>query len=215
MGERRADPAGPSPQLPGRRDAAGRGGREEASAPRAPSRAALARARPAPARSDSARAAPASRARGLGRGPCHFPGGPSDMPLAGGRLPAAATRGAVLPAAEARRGAGPATRVIVLRASPPCGWSCVWGVRPQRTVSSCSDQSEVSAGGRWPARLGRPDRAPAAGGPWPGLRGTLAERPGGPGAGERGLRRAGSVLAAALLLSLAGQSRGSRGASVP
>lgn len=63
MGERRADPAGPSPQLPGRRDAAGRGGREEASAPRVPSRAALARARPAPSRSDSARAAPASRAR--------------------------------------------------------------------------------------------------------------------------------------------------------
>lgn len=68
MGERRADPAGPSPQLPGRRDAAGRGGREEASAPRAPSRAALARARPAPARSDSARAAPASRARERGAG---------------------------------------------------------------------------------------------------------------------------------------------------
>lgn len=68
MGERRADLAGPSPQLPGRRDAAGRGGREEASAPRAPSRAALARARPAPARSDSARAAPASRARERGAG---------------------------------------------------------------------------------------------------------------------------------------------------
>lgn len=180
MGERRADPAGPSPQLPGRRDAAA--GRRRLRPARPPAPPWPGRARPLPAPTRRARPPPAGPgSAGLGRGPCHFPGGPSDMPLAGGRLPAAATRGAVLPAAEARRGAGPATRVIVLRASPPCGWSCVRGVRPRRTVSSCSDQSEVSAGGRWPARLGRPDRAPAAGGPGPDCAGPSPNAPVAPG----------------------------------
>lgn len=217
MGERRADPAGPSPQLPGRRDAAGRGGREEASAPRAPSRAALARVRPAPSRSDSARAAPASRARerGAGARAVSLPGRPlRHAPR--GRAPSrrrdsrcGSARGRSPQGGRAGRPGHCSPRLSALwlelclgRAAPEDG------VKLQRSKRSLRGW-EVACATR------AADRAPAAGGPWPGLRGTLAERPGGPGAGERGLRRAGPVLAAALLLSLAGQSRGSRGASVP
>lgn len=48
-------------------------------------------------------------------------------------------------------------------------------------MSSCSDQSEVSAGGRRHGDPGGPIALPPRGGPWPGPRATLAQRPGGPG----------------------------------
>lgn len=112
VGERRADPAGPSPPLPRRRDAAcavaAAAGKRRLRPARPPAPSWPERARwPATAHSDSAHAVPAS----WGAGCATSRGAPPTCPSRAGtqrrRLPAALTRSTVLPAAEARSWAGP------------------------------------------------------------------------------------------------------------